>query len=68
MHDWLGTRVRAELSEEDGVTTIRFSHAGWPADTEHYRVSTFCWAMYLRHLRRHVESGITVEYERRLDD
>lgn len=68
MHDWLGTRVRAELAEEDGVTTIRFSHAGWPSDTEHYRVSTFCWAMYLRHLRRHVESGITVDYERRLDD
>lgn len=68
MHDWLGTRVRVELSEGDGVTAVRFAHTGWPDDTEHFRVSSFCWAMYLRHLRRHVEAGITVDYDQRLDD
>jgi hypothetical protein len=30
-------------------------------------VSCFCWAMYLRILRRHLEYGEEVEYERRLD-
>jgi len=68
MQDWLGTRVRVELAERDGVTTLRFAHLGWPRDTEHFRVSSYCWAMYLRHLRRHVELGVTVPYDQRLDD
>ena len=68
MQDWLGTRVRAELAQHDGVTTLRFAHVGWPRDTEHYRVTSYCWAMYLRLLRRHVEFGVTVPYEQRLDD
>ncbi|MCH8956850.1 SRPBCC domain-containing protein, partial [candidate division KSB1 bacterium] len=34
---------------------------------EHYRVSCYCWAMYLRLLKRYVEHGETVPYEDRLD-
>ncbi len=79
MDDWRGTRVRALLRDGDGdgaadgdgqddaVTTVHFCHEGWPEASDHYRVSTFCWAMYLRHLRRHVESGIFVPYAERLD-
>lgn len=67
MDDWVGTRIRAELEEVDGVTTLRFSHLGWPDASEHFRVSTFCWAMYLRVMRRHVEHGEVVAYEQRLD-
>lgn len=67
--DWNGTRVRFELEEtSDGKgTQLRFSHSGWPAANEHYRVSCYCWAMYLRVLRRHIEYGEEVPYERRLD-
>jgi len=68
MQDWLGTRVRFELAERDGVTTLRFAHLEWPRDTAHLRESSYCWAMYLRHLKRHVELGVTVPYEQRLDD
>ena len=66
--DWVGTRVGCELSPEgnDG-TRVRFHHAGWPEPNEHWRVSCFCWAMYLRILRRNLEYGETVEYERRLE-
>lgn len=67
MPDWRGTRVRAELSEQDGVTTVRFAHLGWPERSEHFRVSSFCWAMYLRLLRRHVEVGEVVPYDLRLE-
>ncbi len=67
MDDWRGTRVRAELEERDGVTMVHFRHAGWPEPSDHFRVSSFCWAMYLRHLRRHVESGVLVPYAERLD-
>lgn len=67
MPDWRGTRVRAELSEVDGITTLRFAHLGWPEASEHFRVSSFCWAMYLRLLRKHLEAGETVPYDRRLE-
>ncbi|HEX4936533.1 MAG TPA: SRPBCC domain-containing protein [Gemmatimonadaceae bacterium] len=67
MADWVGTRVRFALHEVDGVTTLRFAHAGWGEASEHFRVSAYCWAMYLRLLRRFVESGEVVPYDRRLD-
>jgi uncharacterized protein YndB with AHSA1/START domain len=66
--DWLGTRVRFELEAADERRTlVRFAHIGWAEVTEHYRISSFCWAMYLRLMRRAVEHGEFVPYERRLD-
>ncbi len=65
--DWIGTRVGFHLEEHNGSTTVRFHHRGWPEINEHYRISCFCWAMYLRILRRYLEHGETVPYEKRLD-
>jgi len=66
--DWAGTVVGCELTPEgEGATRVKFHHTGWPEENEHWRVSCFCWAMYLRVLRRNVEYGETVEYERRLE-
>ena len=65
--DWLGTRVGFRLESQGQVTQVRFYHTGWPDANEHWRVSCFCWPMYLRVLRRHLEHGEFVPYERRLD-
>ena len=65
--DWQGTRLNFRLREKDGSTEVDFQHRGWPTDNEHYRISCYCWAMYLRLLRRYVEFGETVPYEDRLD-
>ncbi|MBI3448600.1 MAG: hypothetical protein HY049_06775 [Acidobacteria bacterium] len=46
---------------------MRFHHTGWPTANEHWRVSCYCWAMYLRLMRRFIEHGETVPYEDRLD-
>lgn len=67
MADWMNTEVRFELREKDGLTWVDFSHKGWPEFSEHYRISSFCWAMYLRLLKRYVEFGEVVEYEKRLE-
>ncbi|MCC6929136.1 MAG: SRPBCC domain-containing protein [Gemmatimonadaceae bacterium] len=67
MPDWMGTRLRFDLTEADGVTAVHFAHHGWETASEHFRVSSFCWAMYLRLLRRTVETGEVVPYARRLD-
>ena len=65
--DWTGTRVGFELVATDSGTQLRFRHVGWPTPNEHFRTSTFCWAMYLRVLKRYLEFGERVAYERRLD-
>jgi uncharacterized protein YndB with AHSA1/START domain len=64
--DWTGTRVGFQLEPRDRGTWIRFSHVGWKSPNEHDRVSCNCWALYLRHLRRHLEAGETVPYHERL--
>ena len=65
--DWQGTRVGWRLEEEGGGTGVHFHHLGWPEDNVHYRISCYCWAMYLRLLKRFVEHGEVVPYEDRLE-
>ncbi|HMY76632.1 MAG TPA: SRPBCC domain-containing protein, partial [Blastocatellia bacterium] len=67
MDDWMNARVGFRLEERDGATQVRFHHTGWPEASEHYRISSFCWAMYLRLLKRYVEFGEVVPYDQRLD-
>jgi uncharacterized protein YndB with AHSA1/START domain len=66
-NDWLKTRVGFQLEGRGGKTQVRFYHKGWPGESEHYRISSYCWAMYLRILRRYLEHGESVPYGRRLD-
>lgn len=65
--DWKGTRICFVLQSKDGGTEVRFHHTGWREPNEHYRISCYCWAMYLRLLKRHAEHGEFVPYESRLD-
>jgi uncharacterized protein YndB with AHSA1/START domain len=67
MDEWVGARVGFELEGKGDDTLVRFHHMGWPEENAHYRGSCYCWAMYLRIMKRHIEHGEVVEYERRLD-
>lgn len=64
--DWNGSVLTFHLEESSDGTQVRFSHTGWPTANGHYRISCHCWAMYLRLLRRYLEHGEVVDYERRL--
>jgi uncharacterized protein YndB with AHSA1/START domain len=66
--DWTGTRVAFRLEDAaDGAggTMLRFAHTGWRVAHDHFRRSSFCWALYLRLLRRYLEHGEVVGYARR---
>jgi len=65
--DWTGTRLGFKLEERDGSSQVRFYHTGWPEVNEHHRRSSYCWALYLRHLKRFVELGIVVPYDSRYE-
>jgi hypothetical protein len=65
--DWINTRVGFVVAANKGNTDVEFYHKGWPKNNEHYRISSYCWAMYLRILKRYLEFGELVPYEKRLD-
>lgn len=62
--DWNGTAVCFELEPGDR-TIVRFQHLGWADANQHFRISSFCWALYLRLLAKYVETGAIVPYEER---
>jgi uncharacterized protein YndB with AHSA1/START domain len=64
--DWLGTKIGFILMALQDKTAVNFYHTGWPQKNEHYKISSYCWAMYLRILKRHLEYGESVPYEKRL--
>ena len=65
--DWLDTKVGCRLEHAEGWRQIHFYHAEWPENNNHYYTSNYCWAMYLRVLKRNLEFGEEVPYEKRLE-
>ena len=64
--DWIDTKVGFLLQGENNFTRVLFYHLGWPQENDHYKRSNYCWAMYLRILKRYLEFGEFVSYEIRL--
>jgi uncharacterized protein YndB with AHSA1/START domain len=65
--DWIGSKVGFSLKVKNGNTDVYFYHSGWPQVNEHFKISSYCWAMYLRILKRYTEKVEQVPYEKRLD-
>ncbi len=65
--DWQGTRIGFRIEKRADNSLVHFHHLDWPEQNDHFRISCYCWAMYLRLLKRHVEHGEFVPYEDRLE-
>lgn len=65
--DWEGSKVGFRLTSKKNLTEVQFYHIDWKEDNTHFRISNFCWAMYLRILKRNLELGEIVEYKDRLN-
>ena len=65
--DWIGTKVGFMLVPDHDKTNVSFYHTGWTQENQHFKISSYCWAMYLRILKRYTELGEQVPYEKRLD-
>lgn len=63
--DWNGTIFGFELAEAKGTTWIKFSHKGWSAPNQHFRHSSFCWALLLNGLKQYIEKGVVIPFEDR---
>ena len=63
--DWLPTTFGFDLETTGQGTLLRFSHTNWEQDNDHFRHSSFCWAMLLNGLKNYIESGDIVPFEKR---
>ena len=65
--DWEGSKIGFRLIDKNHSTEIQLYHTSWKTDNEHYRISNFCSAMYLRIRKRNLEVGEFVQYADRLN-
>lgn len=63
--DWESTSFGFDLEQKEGKVQVKFWHTGWPACNEHFRRSSFCWAILLNGLKNYVEHGKVVPFEER---
>lgn len=63
--DWVGTEVGFILTSENSDTRIRFFHKGWQEVSDHFEISSFCWAMLLSGMKNYVEKGIVIPHAER---
>jgi uncharacterized protein YndB with AHSA1/START domain len=56
--EWIGTEIRFELSEKDGSTELRFTHAGLVPSYECFDICRNAWTFYVGDsLRRLAATG-----------
>jgi len=63
--DWAPTRFGFELEPRGEATWVRFRHSGWREQNEHFRHSSFCWAILLKGLKDLVERGVVIPFAER---
>lgn len=63
--DWNGTTFGIELENHTEGTYLKFSHKNWQKDNDHFKHSSFCWALLLKGLKDYLEKGIVIPFESR---
>ncbi|GAA4815747.1 SRPBCC domain-containing protein [Litoribaculum gwangyangense] len=63
--DWNPTTFGFDLESTQNGTMVKFSHINWPELNNHYKYSSFCWAMLLSGLKQYLEKGIIVPFNER---
>lgn len=63
--DWTNTVFGFHLSEQADRTLVEFYHKDWRETNEHFRRSSYCWAMYIRLLKDYVEEGNITLFDQR---
>jgi len=53
--EWSGTRLLFDMAEQDGKTLLRFTHAGWQAETDYMVSCTTTWGELMFRLKATAE-------------
>ncbi|KJD33570.1 hypothetical protein PK35_06930 [Tamlana nanhaiensis] len=63
--DWNPTTFGFDLFSTKLGTEVHFSHVNWPEENNHFKHSSFCWALLLNGLKNYLEKGIIIPFEER---
>jgi uncharacterized protein YndB with AHSA1/START domain len=63
--DWNPTTFGFNLEHNENGTYLNFFHKGWPECNNHFKHSSFCWAMLLKGLKNYLENGTIIPFEER---
>lgn len=63
--DWNPTTFGFDLSTHKHGTQLKFWHKDWPKCNDHFKHSSFCWALLLKGLKDYLECGIVIPFEKR---
>jgi uncharacterized protein YndB with AHSA1/START domain len=64
-NDWNPTTFGFDLIQNEGTTWVHFTHKNWPEENNHFKHSSYCWALLLNGLKNYVEKGIIIPFEER---
>lgn len=51
-NDWRNTKIGFNLQQNGEFTRLDFYHIDWPLANDHFKISSYCWAAYLRILKK----------------
>ncbi|MDO1501557.1 SRPBCC domain-containing protein [Winogradskyella maritima] len=63
--DWNPTTFGFDLETHKHGTQLKFWHKDWPECNDHFKHSSFCWALLLKGLKDYLEKGIVIPFEER---
>lgn len=63
--DWQDTKLRFSIIERDHACILRFEHRSWGDINDHFRRTSYCWALYLRCLKDYIERSVILSYNKR---
>ena len=63
--DWNPTTFGFKLKEKEKGTCLNFFHKDWPECNNHFKHSSFCWAMLLNGLKDYLEKGTVIPFDDR---
>lgn len=55
--DWVGTQIAFDLTEAEGVVSVRFTHSNWQEQNDFFGHCSMKWATFLLSLRDELEHG-----------
>lgn len=53
--EWSGTKLTWNISAQDGMTMLRFTHGDWKAVTDFFAICNSTWGELMYRLKDHVE-------------
>ncbi|SFZ93882.1 Uncharacterized conserved protein YndB, AHSA1/START domain [Flaviramulus basaltis] len=63
--DWNPTTFGFDLEPNINGAMVKFSHINWPENNDHFKHSSFCWAMLLSGLKNYLEKSIVIPFKDR---